>query len=181
MTDPVPRPDPTERLEAAYRAIHTERMQGIPMVNPALGVAAVGFSEWEGHWLGVMVTPWFMNLMLLPRDPGAWESLRIGAKRKYALPAGEYEFIGGDDLAIGEYQMCSLFSPMFDFADMETAALTAKLALEAVLDVAHAERPAEPEPTPVTRPLDEIKRAVEAPISKRDFLRGAFFGRVDRG
>ena len=31
-------------------------------VNPALAVEAVGFRPWEDHWLGVMVTPWFMNL-----------------------------------------------------------------------------------------------------------------------
>jgi len=173
--------DPTSRLEAAYRRIQSERMQGVPMLNPALGVAAVGFAEWEGRWLGVMVTPWFMNLMLVPRDPAAWTPLRTGAKRKYALPAGEYEFIGGDDPAIGEYQMCSLFSPMFDFTDMDTAALTAKLALEALLDPAHAEPAAASVPPVEPRPIAEIKRAVEGPMSKRDFLRASFLGRVDRG
>lgn len=173
--------DPTARLEAAYRSIQADRMQGVPMLNPALGVAAVGFADWEGRWLGVMVTPWFMNLMLVPRDPAAWTPLRMGAKRKYALPAGEYEFIGGDDPAIGEYQMCSLFSPMFDFADMETATLTAKLALDALLDAAHAEPGAAPAAGPGPRPIEEIKRAVEGPMSKRDFLRGSFLPRVDRG
>ena len=173
--------DPTARLEAAYRSIQADRMQGVPMLNPALGVAAVGFAEWEGRWLGVMVTPWFMNLMLVPRDLAAWTPLRMGAKRKYALPAGEYEFIGGDDPAIGEYQMCSLFSPMFDFADMETATLTAKLALDALLDAAHAEPGASPAASPGPRPIEEIKRAVEGSMSKRDFLRGSFLGRVDRG
>jgi [NiFe] hydrogenase assembly HybE family chaperone len=181
MTEPFSVANPTARLEAAYRTIHSERMQGVPMLNPALGVAAVGFAEWDGRWLGVMVTPWFMNLMLVPRDPVAWTPLRIGAKRKYALPAGEYEFIGGNDPEIGEYQMCSLFSPMFDFADMETATLTAKLALEALLDPAHAE-PAPSAPAPLeARPVEEIQRAVQAPMSKRAFLRGSFLGRVDRG
>jgi [NiFe] hydrogenase assembly HybE family chaperone len=151
------------------------------MVNPALGVAAVGFAEWEGRWLGVMVTPWFMNLMLVPRDAAAWTPLRLGAKRRYRLPAGEYEFIGGDDPAIGEYQMCSLFSPMFDFHDMETATLTAKLALEALLDPAHAEPATSSALSAEPRPIEEIKRAGEAPMSKRDFLRGSFLGRADRG
>ncbi|MCU0805122.1 MAG: [NiFe]-hydrogenase assembly chaperone HybE [Burkholderiales bacterium] len=177
----MPLIDPTATLEAAYRTIQAERMQGMPMVNPALEVAAVGFADWDGRWLGVMVTPWFMNLMLVPRDPAAWTSLRIGAKRKYALPAGEYEFIGGDDPAIGEYQMCSLFSPMFEFADMETARLTAKLALEAVLDPAHAESDPATAPSPAPSPIEEIGRAAESPMSKRDFLRGSFFGRADRG
>ena len=41
---------------------------GSSFVNPAVEVEAVGFAPWDAHWLGVMVTPWFMNLMLLPRD-----------------------------------------------------------------------------------------------------------------
>ncbi|MCX7892466.1 MAG: [NiFe]-hydrogenase assembly chaperone HybE [Burkholderiales bacterium] len=175
MTEPAFASDPTARLEAAYRAIHAERMHGIPIVNPALGVAAVGFADWEGRWLGVLVTPWCMNLMLVPRDPAAWRPLAVGAKRRYALPAGEFEFIGGEDPAIGEYQMCSLFSPMERFGDMETAVLTAKLALEAALAPAQAERQAA-EP----RPLEKLARAVEAPMSKRDFLRGSFLPGVDR-
>ena len=44
-------------------------MQGLGFVNPALRVEAVAFEPWDGHWLGVMVTPWSINLLLLPHDP----------------------------------------------------------------------------------------------------------------
>ena len=37
------------------------------MVNPALAVEAVGFRPWGEHWLGILITPWFMNLVLMPR------------------------------------------------------------------------------------------------------------------
>ena len=47
------------------------------------------FAPWKGYWLGVMLTPWFMNLMLAPRDPARWRPLPPGAKRRYAFPAGE--------------------------------------------------------------------------------------------
>lgn len=176
--------DPAARLEAAYRTIRDERMRGVPILNPALDVAAVGFAVREGRWLGVMVTPWCMNLMLLPHDPQAWKTLPVGRKRAYPLPAGEYEFIGGCDPILGEYQMCSLFSPMSEFADMETATLTARLALEAVLDPANAE--SSPQNVAAEVPerkseLAEAPGALTAPVSKRDFLRGAFLGRGDRG
>ena len=46
--------------------IQRERMADIPLLNPALEVQAVGFSVWEAYCLGVLITPWFMNLMLLP-------------------------------------------------------------------------------------------------------------------
>jgi [NiFe] hydrogenase assembly HybE family chaperone len=172
---------PAARLEAAYRTIRDERMRGVPILNPALDVAAVGFAPWQGRWLGVMVTPWFMNLMLVPLEPRSWTPLPLGGKRVYALPAGEYEFIGGADPILGEYQMCSLFSPMAEFADMATATLTARLALEAVLDPVHAEAApgeAAQDTSPACR--SDAPGAHDAPVSKRDFLRGVFLGRDDR-
>ena len=44
-------PDPSPRLEAAFRAVAV-RMEGLAFVNPALEVAAVGFAPWASHWLG---------------------------------------------------------------------------------------------------------------------------------
>jgi [NiFe] hydrogenase assembly HybE family chaperone len=183
----VPVPDavlpghPAARLEAAYRTIRDERMRGVPILNPALDVAAVGFAPWQGRWLGVMVTPWFMNLMLVPLAPEAWTPLPLGGKRVYALPAGEYEFIGGADPILGEYQMCSLFSPMAEFADMAMATLTARLALEAVLDPARADTAAtEAAADAIPARTGDRPGARDAPVSKRDFLRGGFLGRGDR-
>ena len=59
-------------------------MAGLAVVNPALEVEAVEFARWEGRWLGVMVTPWSMNLVLLPDDPVAWRAAAAGATRRYA-------------------------------------------------------------------------------------------------
>ena len=132
-------PDPSARLTAAFRAA-AARMQGLDVVNPALAVEAVGFAPWNEHWLGVMLTPWFMNLTLLPRNPGGWRPLATGAKRRYAFPAGEYEFVGANDAMLGAYQVCSLFSPVHEFADQETARLVATLAREALFDAANAGR-----------------------------------------
>ena len=86
-------PDPSARLNASFRDA-AERMQGLAIVNPALEVEAVGFAPWQDHWLGVMVTPWFMNLVLLPRVRSRWQSIPVGGKRTLQFPAGVYEFIG---------------------------------------------------------------------------------------
>ena len=119
MTDhaalPVELPSPAGALEAAFRAIHQRQMKDVPVLNPALGVEAVGFRAWEQHWLGILITPWFMNLLLLPRVTAAWKPIAVGESRHYRFPAGVFEFIGGQDAALGDYQACSLFSPMFDF------------------------------------------------------------------
>ena len=172
-------PDPSARLTAAFRKV-AARMQGLALVNPALEVEAVGFAPWERHWLGVMVTPWFMNLTLLPRDPVAWYPLAQGCKRRYAFPAGTYEFVGANDPAIGDFQVCSLFASLLEFDDHATARLVGALAREALFDPANAEAPAAPladlSPAPAEGsspgPLARLREQLDAPVSKRDFLRG---------
>jgi [NiFe] hydrogenase assembly HybE family chaperone len=167
MTEAPPLlPDPSARLAVVFQAV-AERMRGLDFVNPALEVEAVAFGAWEDHWLGVMVTPWFMNLALLPRDRARWQPLKIGDKRKYAFPAGVYEFIGATDPAIGDFQMCSLFSPVKEFEDQATARLVATLAREALFDAANAE-PAVKTATPIAKARRRPKRSPRAaPVRRR--------------
>jgi [NiFe] hydrogenase assembly HybE family chaperone len=152
------RPDPTPVLEAAFLRVLREHMQDMPMVNPALSVEAVGFQPWSAFWLGVLVTPWFMNILLMPREPAAWQPIPERACRRYVFPAGVFEFIGARHALLGDYQACSLFSPMFEFDGPETARATALAALNALLDDG--------------KPQPEIQ-AVAADASKRRFLFGS--------
>jgi [NiFe] hydrogenase assembly HybE family chaperone len=160
----APRPCPDAALEAAFRHIAQHRMAGVPILNPALSVEAVGFRPWDEHWLGVLVTPWFMNLWLMPRVVARWQPIAAGASRHYVFPAGVFEFIGGHEATIGDYQACSLFSPMYDFGDHATARDTARGALEALFDEAHRE----------AGETGRVAAAVSTgkPLSKRDFLFG---------
>ena len=59
------------RLETVFRDIAATRMEGVPLLHASLQVQAVDFApEPEGDFaLGVLVTPWFMNLMRLPWAP----------------------------------------------------------------------------------------------------------------
>lgn len=169
-------PDPSPRLEEAFRAT-AMRMSGLGFVNPALRVEAVAFAPWEGHWLGVLVTPWSINLLLLPRDGAQWRSVRAGGKQRYAFPAGDYDFIAATDPIVGEYQMCSLFSPALEFEDHAAARMVAQLAREALLDANNAEQPgaaAATDDPSEPGPLARLKQHAAAPLSKRDFLRGRF-------
>ncbi|MCB1390108.1 MAG: [NiFe]-hydrogenase assembly chaperone HybE [Rhodobiaceae bacterium] len=127
-----------ERLEGRYRAIAETRMQGVPILNRALGVAAVGMREWNSGRLCVLVTPWFMNIAVLPQDASG-ETRPVGSKQAFTFPAGTFEFILGREETIGPHWMCSLFSPMFEFQDMAAATATADAALETLF--AEAEEP----------------------------------------
>ena len=172
MNDAVRSIDPSERLTAAFRAA-ADRMAGLAFVNPALAVEAVDFAPWQGRWLGVLVTPWCMNLVLTRLEPAAWRSLAPGAKRTYRFPAGDYDFVGAADEAAGEVQACSLFSPLLQFDDQPSARLVAALARAALFDPAHA-GPPEPEAIARSRvgPLHALDAALEAPVSRRDLFHG---------
>ncbi len=142
---------PPQRLESAFRAIHAQRMRGLPLVNDALAVEAVGFRRWEGRWLGVLVTPWFINLVLLPDEPARWQSAPPREQVRYEFPAGEFDFIAGFEPACGEFQSCSLFSPVFEFRQQVVARATAQAALAALFDPAvrtAGRLPAQEETTP---------------------------------
>ena len=128
---------PTEtiaRLEAAFREIHTAQMRGLPIVNDALAVKAVGFRRHNERWLGALVTPWFLNIVLLPGEGEDWSELVPGAKELIEFPSGRYEFVHANRKGVGAYKACSLFSPMFEFASMLQATETASAALVSLFD-----------------------------------------------
>lgn len=145
------------RVEAVFAEIAQTRMTGVPVVNDALGVAMRGACAHDGWRLGVLITPWFMNVMAFgPEDEAP---ARVGEKRPVALPSGAYEAIRGHEEALGFYWAISLFSPMFEFATMEAAIATA--------DAAMAEIMAEPEPESAPEPQPEPKPA----LSRRALFR----------
>jgi [NiFe] hydrogenase assembly HybE family chaperone len=170
--------DPVPLLEAAFRRIETERMAGVAVLNPALHVQALGFARWRGQWLGVLITPWFMNLVLVPGREEGWQSVADGARIFRRFPAGDYAFLGGSEPELGEYQTCALFSPMDRFVDQDSACAVAQAALPLLYAA-----PADPPPAMAAagEGLGEEVKKVEAgisrePMSKREFL-GAVFRR----
>ena len=127
------RDDPGAFLEAHYRQIWATQRAALPSPNPCLQVAAIGFSRVDGDWLGVMVTPWFLNLMLLPGGGNLWGDIPAGQRRYLELACGTVHFVADDDPDIGPYQYSSLLAPVTSLADMAAARQVAQDALAAVL------------------------------------------------
>jgi [NiFe] hydrogenase assembly HybE family chaperone len=132
-------------------------MNDVPVVNPALQVQALDFALWQNNWLGVLITPWCINLMLLPGTGGSWESVLGNQRRFQSFPSGKYAFLGGNEAEVGEYQSCSLISAMAQFANQESACAVAR---EVIGNILRAPQPA---PKPQQDP-------VEPSLSKRKFL-----------
>ncbi len=108
-------------LVAHYDKIAAAKMQGLPIVNPVLEVEAVGFTPGpDGHTAGVLITPWFMNLVVLPATD-EWDALPAGATVDWSMPSGRYDMTVCRDEALGTYLTAVLFRTVTDFPDQATA------------------------------------------------------------
>lgn len=121
-------------LEAGFREVFQNKMRDTPFVNRSLSVEAVGFRAWGERALGVLVAPWFMNMVVLPAPGEDWSRFAAGEKRVFAFPSGDYEFIANARGHVGPYFACSLFSPMSDFSSQLQATETARAVLAALFD-----------------------------------------------
>lgn len=143
-----------QALVAHFERVQTERMQGIPLLNAALQVEAVGF-EWGADTEtpvaeGVLITPWFMSLVRLPAQaqPHAGQ---VGRSFVREFGCERFDFIGAHDPAVGYHETCALFSPMGEFGTQALARETAREALALT-------RPAPPA-VPAPRPPVPARRA----------------------
>ncbi len=116
-----------------HRRVAVERMRGLPIFNGRLEVEAVGFREFDGRVLGVLISPWFMNLILLPGAEDDWSDIGVGASSTWEFPAGEYEFHAGDLEGVGPHYTAALFSTVADFPDQDTARAVAESVMEGLL------------------------------------------------
>jgi [NiFe] hydrogenase assembly HybE family chaperone len=123
----------TGALVEAYRRIGEERMRGLPFYNPRLSVEAVGFREWAGRGLGVLVAPWLMSLVVLPGPADDWSALPPGRQQGWELPAGRYELTLARPEGIPPHFALALFTTVTDFPDQETARAVALEVLDRLL------------------------------------------------
>jgi [NiFe] hydrogenase assembly HybE family chaperone len=172
MTDNAVPDSPVSRLEAVFRDIAATRMAGLPILNPALEVAAVGFRHWRDGWYGALVTPWFMNLIGIPDAPDEAAELGSGTRRVRPLPSGEYEFLSAHEEAFGAYWTSSLVSPMSQFDDMASAIAVA----ESVMETLFKPEDDSPAPAIATNAPDSsavpvgLSARLEQPLSRRGFF-----------
>jgi len=127
-----PLAEQVQRLEQTFERIARTRMAGLPLMHPRLAVRAVDFTVGDdGIALGVLVTPWFMNLVRLPLRPEAEALLPApGHGEERAVGGWTFDFLGHEEPGLGRFAAASLVSPMSEFADQAAAETTARLLLE---------------------------------------------------
>lgn len=169
--------NPSELVEQTYFRVQQERMADVPILNPALSVEAIDFQRWQGHWLGIVVTPWCMSVLLVPGSTDHWVWTGENKRRFVTFPAGEFAFLGSEEAELGEFQSCSLFSPMGKFANQVEAAMTARASMVALLTAlpaseASAAQPSAAAKTPAAQTVPmTVSAATDRPaLSRRGFF-----------
>ncbi|QCO17845.1 [NiFe]-hydrogenase assembly, chaperone, HybE (plasmid) [Azospirillum brasilense] len=164
--------DPMEARVAAlttsYRLIAERDMAGVPICNDALAVEALGFRPHGPGWIGCVIAPWFLNAVMIPRDPALWADRRDGDKMENTLPSGAYRFTAARVGVLGTLAVIPLASAMNVFADQEDARAAAVLALDHLMRVP---RPA----LPSDQPGASDREAAKPALSRR-----SLFGRARR-
>ena len=162
-------------LIEAYRRIAAERSDGIPFSNPRLTVDGVGFRDFEGQQVGVLITPWCMNLVVLEdeefcaaesADPSDQEPADAFAeeKRSFRFPGGEYEFVRAILENIPRHHALALFTSVEAFPDMPTARAVAEETLRRLLAPAADDAPGD-------RSEAGEDALAARPVSRRTLLR----------
>ena len=104
-----------QALIARFRLIDAA-MRDLPLYNPIVAIEAVGFRRFgDDALVGVVLTPWFMNLTMLPIEPAPMDMAAIGRSVVVELPAGQRTFVVGGDVGVGLYKAHSLHSPVLTF------------------------------------------------------------------
>lgn len=120
-------------VTAAYEQVLTGKMKNLLVNNRRLSVQALGFECFGRERVGVLITPWCMNLMLLPGKQSAWLNLPPGRQFQHDFPYGSFIFTVARLPGLDLFAQCSLFSPMHEFDCQEAAQAAGEAALGALL------------------------------------------------
>lgn len=156
MSEPLASPtlphreNPSALLEAHFRARPAAGAEA-PAFNPALSVEAIGFVRYRGDWLGVLVTPWRLDLLLIAGGGDLWGEIPAGQRRYLDLYGATLPFVAVDEPHLGSYQYSSLVDQVGRIPDMAAAREIAR-------DALHSYLPPQPPPVSPPPPAETVSR-----------------------
>ncbi|WP_373100941.1 MULTISPECIES: hydrogenase-2 assembly chaperone [Pasteurellaceae] len=103
--------NPAELFRQAMEKI-VPHMHDLPFFRADIPCFCPQFVLFEGQWLGAVVTPWMLSVVILPGPDQYWENRIIGDKRLLRLPYKDLVFTVGHLEDIPQYLTCSLLSPL---------------------------------------------------------------------
>lgn len=151
-----------DELTERFSAIDKERMQGLPFYNSQLSVEAIDFQEIEQGFIGALITPWFINIILLFKSPPE-QSIPLGNKITHSFPSGEHDFMVGEDELLGRYDFISLASPTSKYKSQQKACDFARKKLQNIMSL---------EVNQIDEKPVQFMTVEDEKLSRREFLSG---------
>ncbi|MDJ0740106.1 MAG: [NiFe]-hydrogenase assembly chaperone HybE [Gammaproteobacteria bacterium] len=170
--------DPQAAAQAfadSFEQVHQSQMQGLPLLNTRLHVETLGFQSYRDRVIGIVVTPWLMNVVMLPGTDDDWSGDELGHKLPQAFPAGSYKFMVNEIDGIGRYLSHSLYSPMREFQSQNHALAAAEAWLRDAMDPERADSGDQVD----EELLGKVLRGEETPDIDLDELESIAFGQSD--
>ncbi|MFQ2467458.1 hydrogenase-2 assembly chaperone [Aeromonas caviae] len=103
--------NPAPLLVAQYERIAREEMQTLPFYHPDMPIVAE-CTLFEGQWLGCVLTPWMLSVVVLPGPDQLWPVRGSSERLALQLPCGNLTFMVGELPETGQLLACSLMSPI---------------------------------------------------------------------
>ncbi len=153
--------DPAPFFAAGFEEVLQRRMKGLPIVSTRLAVRVLPFKRTGCHWIGAVVTPWSVQAVFACGDRSHWKVLPAGVAVDLKLAGGDFTFLSVKDSILGQYLMCSLKSPVHDFADQAAADAFARTCLDLMTTKAASDEAEAPAPK---------KSLLTASVSRRDLF-----------
>ena len=108
-------------------------------MNSKHAVEAVDFCDYDDGRLGVLITPWFMNLVFLREDDSAADHPQ-GSTVNINFPSGPIEFTTCQDETLGSFMTAVLFRTVLDIPEQGMARAIASQVMVDLFVSAHSER-----------------------------------------
>lgn len=89
-----------------------ENMQDLPFYRRDISCFTPNFVLFEGQWIGTVLTPWMMSVVILPGPQQQWEIRNVGDKLGLQLPYKTMTFTVSSVESVPQYLSCSLLSPL---------------------------------------------------------------------
>ena len=103
--------NPTKLLIEQYQHIAQQEMANLPFYRAEMPIK-VEMQEYEGQWLGTVLTPWMLSVVILPGPDQVWPRRALGERIALSLPRGDMTFMVGELPQTGQLLSCSLMSPI---------------------------------------------------------------------